>query len=90
MACLFLATKLEETARKHREIISVFHRIERRREGRSLDHLDLYGNVRPLADHSFWTMKEMPQPQLCSCDCGNDCTLMRAGILREEGSSGQG
>ncbi len=45
MACLFLATKLEETARRHREIISVFHRVERRREGRSLEPLDHYSNV---------------------------------------------
>ncbi len=51
MACLFLATKLEETARKHREIISVFHRVERRREGRGLEPLDLYGNVRPVAGY---------------------------------------
>ena len=45
MASLFLATKLEETARTHTEIINVFHRMEQRHEGRKLEPLDQYGDT---------------------------------------------
>lgn len=36
---VFLACKLEENPRKLRDVINVFHRIARRREGKPLEHL---------------------------------------------------
>ena len=92
MACLFLATKLEETARKHREIISVFHRVERRREGRSLDPLDLYGNVRPLTDDMFLgsTHRAAWRQAMHHACVSMTCHLVHAGIFREESSPGEG
>ncbi|KAK9825369.1 hypothetical protein WJX81_005635 [Elliptochloris bilobata] len=40
--CCWLASKLEETKRRVRDVLAVFHRIYRRREGRSLEPLDIY------------------------------------------------
>ncbi|KAL2634673.1 hypothetical protein R1flu_006152 [Riccia fluitans] len=39
-SCLWLAAKLEESPRKIRDVLNVVHRMERRREGLSLDLLD--------------------------------------------------
>ena len=39
-ACTFLASKLEEAPCRARNVLNVFHRMERRREGRSLQTLD--------------------------------------------------
>ena len=44
-ACCWLATKLEETPRRIRDVLSVFYRVDRRREGKSLQCLDIYGQV---------------------------------------------
>ena len=47
MACCWLAAKLEESPRRTRDVISVFYRMERRREGKPLTPLDIYGSVSP-------------------------------------------
>ncbi|BFI10117.1 cyclin L [Marchantia polymorpha subsp. ruderalis] len=39
-SCLWLAAKLEESPRKIRDVLNVFHRMERRRENLPLDLLD--------------------------------------------------
>jgi hypothetical protein len=39
---VFLASKLEECPRKLRDIINVFYRMSRRREGKPLDHLEYF------------------------------------------------
>ncbi|KAL1547784.1 Cyclin-L1-1 [Salvia divinorum] len=39
-SCLWLATKLEESPRKARQILIVFHRMECRRENLPIEHLD--------------------------------------------------
>ncbi|GAV71407.1 Cyclin_N domain-containing protein [Cephalotus follicularis] len=41
-SCLWLASKLEESPRKARQVILVFHRIECRRENLPIEHLDLF------------------------------------------------
>ncbi|XP_021295414.1 cyclin-L1-1 isoform X3 [Herrania umbratica] len=41
-SALWLATKLEESPRRARQVIIVFHRMECRRENLPLEHLDLY------------------------------------------------
>ncbi|XP_021894575.1 cyclin-L1-1, partial [Carica papaya] len=41
-SCVWLASKLEESPRKARQVIIVFHRMECRRENLSIEHLDLY------------------------------------------------
>ena len=47
MACVWLATKLEEVSRRMREVLSVFYRLDRRRHGKpNLPPLDVYGSVR--------------------------------------------
>ncbi|KAL0037214.1 hypothetical protein WJX79_006696 [Trebouxia sp. C0005] len=46
MACVWLATKLEENPRRMREMLSVFYRLDRRRQGKTtLPPLDVYGPV---------------------------------------------
>lgn len=45
-SALWLATKLEESPRRARQVIIVFHRMECRRENLPLEHLDLYSKVR--------------------------------------------
>lgn len=46
-ACCWLATKLEEAPRRLRDVLSVFVRIDRRREGKGdLAPLDIYGQVK--------------------------------------------
>lgn len=37
---MFLAAKLEEDVKKYRDVINTFHRLERRREGKSLDFVE--------------------------------------------------
>ena len=44
-ACCWLATKLEETPRRIRDLLSVFVRIDKRREGKPLTPLDIYSKV---------------------------------------------
>jgi hypothetical protein len=46
--CCWLASKLEEVKRRVRDILSVFHRMSRRREGGSLDPLDVFSKARRL------------------------------------------
>ncbi|RYQ88398.1 hypothetical protein Ahy_B09g095609 isoform F [Arachis hypogaea] len=41
-SCVWLASKLEESPRKARQVIIVFHRMECRRENLPIEHLDLY------------------------------------------------
>ncbi|XP_028793489.1 cyclin-L1-1 isoform X2 [Neltuma alba] len=41
-SCVWLASKLEESPRKARQVIIVFHRMECRREKLPIEHLDLY------------------------------------------------
>ncbi|GAB4835881.1 Cyclin-L1-1 [Ancistrocladus abbreviatus] len=41
-SCVWLASKLEESPRKARQILIVFHRMECRRENLPIGHLDLY------------------------------------------------
>ncbi|KAL3143954.1 hypothetical protein ABBQ32_003767 [Trebouxia sp. C0010 RCD-2024] len=44
MACVWLATKLEENPRRMRELLAVFYRLDRRRQGKpNLPPLDVYG-----------------------------------------------
>lgn len=45
-SCVWLASKLEESPRKARQVIIVFHRMECRRENLPIEHLDLYSKVR--------------------------------------------
>lgn len=44
-SCVWLASKLEESPRKARQVLIVFHRMECRRENLSIEHLDLYSKV---------------------------------------------
>ena len=46
-ACCWLASKLEEERRRIRDVVSVFVRIDRRREngGGDIPPLDIYGSV---------------------------------------------
>ncbi|GAA0148675.1 hypothetical protein Leryth_011436 [Lithospermum erythrorhizon] len=39
-SCVWLASKLEETPRKARQVLIVFHRMERRRENLPIEHLN--------------------------------------------------
>ncbi|XP_021743952.1 cyclin-L1-1-like [Chenopodium quinoa] len=41
-SCVWLASKLEESPRKARQVLFVFHRMECRRENLPVQHLDLY------------------------------------------------
>lgn len=41
-SCVWLASKLEESPRKARQVLIVFHRMECRRENLPIEHLDLY------------------------------------------------
>ncbi|XP_021773017.1 cyclin-L1-1-like isoform X2 [Chenopodium quinoa] len=41
-SCVWLASKLEESPRKARQVLIVFHRMECRRENLPVEHLDLY------------------------------------------------
>lgn len=43
--CCWLAAKLEESPCRARDLIPVFRRRERRKEGKSPDVLDAYGQV---------------------------------------------
>ena len=46
-ACCWLATKLEENPRRVQDLLCVFNRIDQRREGKPLEPLDRYSQVRP-------------------------------------------
>lgn len=41
-SCVWLASKLEESPRKARQVLIVFHRMECRRENLPIEHLDLF------------------------------------------------
>lgn len=41
-SCVWLASKLEESPRKARQVLIVFHRMECRRENLTIEHLDLH------------------------------------------------
>lgn len=45
-SCVWLASKLEESPRKSRQVIIVFHRMECRRENLPIEFLDLTSKVR--------------------------------------------
>jgi hypothetical protein len=47
-SCVWLASKLEESPRKSRQVIIVFHRMECRRENLPLEFLDLNSKVRNM------------------------------------------
>uniref|UniRef100_A0A803MWQ8 Cyclin-L1-1 n=1 Tax=Chenopodium quinoa TaxID=63459 RepID=A0A803MWQ8_CHEQI len=44
-SCVWLASKLEESPRKARQVLFVFHRMECRRENLPVQHLDLYSKA---------------------------------------------
>ena len=44
MACIFLAAKIEESPRRVREVINVFHHMKQTREGRLAQRL-LYSEI---------------------------------------------
>lgn len=48
-ASVFLAAKLEEDVKKYRDVVNTFHRLERRREGKSLGFVDQVWLPLPLA-----------------------------------------
>lgn len=61
-SCVWLASKLEESPRKARQVLIVFHRMECRRENLPVEHLDPFSKVsfsahctRSLTD--FYTLK---------------------------------
>lgn len=47
-SCVWLASKLEESPRKARQVLVVFHRMECRRENLPIEHLDTSSKVRCL------------------------------------------
>jgi len=47
-SCVWLASKLEESPRKSRQVIIVFHRMECRRENLPIEFLDLNSKVRNM------------------------------------------
>lgn len=44
-SCVWLASKLEESPRKARQVLIVFHRMECRRENLPIEHLDTSSKV---------------------------------------------
>lgn len=53
MTCCWLATKLEEEPRKPRDVLAVFHRLQRRRLKEPLTVLDFYSQVRSCTSCAF-------------------------------------
>lgn len=47
-SCVWLAAKLEETPRKIRDVLFVFHRLNQRREGLPLEPLEQFSKASPL------------------------------------------
>ncbi len=47
-AAVFLGAKLEEVQRRCRDVVNTFYRLERRREGKPLDLLDMFGKARSI------------------------------------------
>jgi hypothetical protein len=45
-SCVWLAGKLEESPRRSKHIIFVFHRMECRRENLPIEHLDVFSKVK--------------------------------------------
>lgn len=45
-SCVWLASKLEESPRKARQVLVVFHRMECRRENLPIEHLEVGSQVR--------------------------------------------
>ena len=44
--CVWLASKLEESPRKARQVLIVFHRMECRRENLPIEHLEIGSQVK--------------------------------------------
>lgn len=60
-SCVWLASKLEESPRKARQVLVVFHRMECRRENLPIEHLDIGSKVKKL--FSVNTVMEL----ICTC-----------------------
>lgn len=68
MACMYLATKVEEEQRRHRDILNVFDRLQKKRlagKGRPLNVLDPYGKR-----YSKWRGYLMKLELVILCDLG--------------------
>ena len=87
MACVWLATKLEENPRRMREMLSVFYRLDRRRQGKpTLPPLDVYGPVSPHQAHllASTSLAMLPKgifvPNFQSEDCAQSLFGLFAGL----------
>lgn len=65
MACVYLATKVEEEKRRHRDILNVFDRLQKKRAGKPLNVLDPYGKR-----YSKWKNFMMKLELIILCDLG--------------------
>jgi len=68
MACMYLATKVEEEQRRHRDILNVFDRLQKKRlagKGKPLNVLDPYGKR-----YSKWRGYLMKLELVILCDLG--------------------
>lgn len=52
-SCVWLASKLEESPRKARQVLIVFHRMECRRENLPVEHLDTSSKVKHKSSVMF-------------------------------------
>lgn len=69
MACTWLATKLEEAPRVIKQILSVFYRLDRRRQGKSLPPLDTSSMVSITNHVHFATYLLLLTKLICHCSC---------------------
>ena len=69
MTCCWLATKLEEEPRRTRDVLAVFHRLQRRRLGQPLTVLDFYSAVRIGSVHGSADARPSPLSLLCIAKC---------------------
>lgn len=51
MGCLFLSCKIEESPRRPRDVVAVFHRMAFRRKGLEPEILDYVSDVRTVSSH---------------------------------------
>lgn len=65
MACVYLATKVEEEKRRHRDILNVFDRLQKKRAGKVPNVLDPYGKR-----YSKWKNVMMKLELNILCDLG--------------------
>jgi len=65
MACVYLATKVEEEKRRHRDILNVFDRLQKKRSGKTLNVLDPYGKR-----YTKWKNTMMKLELIILCDLG--------------------